>query len=547
MRKAWNGRGEESILGGALVPIIFVVIILIAVPIVFTLLNSTVQSMPGQVNTMEQSSGYVIYESIAGLACAKNGATNVIDSTGSNFSKVMQYAIDHTDGIIAIKAGDYRQPYPIILDSGTNIIGSGSGTNIRLSDASDCLGLYAAPGLTNISISSLCYDGNGYAQTFNASGQWAFYDNQNIRISNVDFKDLIGTAISFGGDPNETHQYPNVVSQCNFRVCGIGVQGAGVYTQAQYCLVLNCYFENTQDNAIGFDGASYSLASGNIAKDCGFLVGIGSIVPYHFIGHDITVTGNMAVNCDRGVLVYSYKGDVNNLTITDNIIQGASTGHGIEVRSGINHIIAGNKVSSALGWGMYLALNESQISNNQAFDNAAGGLYLFHCENSSVMGNQAYDNGWLYPNYSAGILLQYAANCSITGNDCYNLKGTDQAQGLELDNSNHVAVVSNVLHLNRVYQFTHVGSYAMTISSNIGYLTEASGRVNISAGSVSIIIHGHGLGEAPTYVALCESPHPGQTEFPSWGFTADATDIAIYSSNLTTDYHWVYWHAGVII
>lgn len=123
-----------------LIPIIILALIIGMIPILLNQIDRTEQNLPGALNTSEQTASYIIFED-SGFTMAKNGLTSRIDYMSTNASSVFQYAIDNTNGIIAVKPGDYEISSTINLDNDTTI----EGNNVNLISMSDDLTIMSTP------------------------------------------------------------------------------------------------------------------------------------------------------------------------------------------------------------------------------------------------------------------------------------------------------------------------------------------------------------------------------------------------------------------
>ena len=124
-----NRRGEVGL--GSLMVVIGIAVFLILVPTAFSMINSTVQTLPGSENVNEFGFSYIIFKTNLNMTCAKNCSSSRIEILSSDSGTAIQYAINKTNenggGIVRFREGVYWFK-KVHIQSNVTLQGSGKDT-----------------------------------------------------------------------------------------------------------------------------------------------------------------------------------------------------------------------------------------------------------------------------------------------------------------------------------------------------------------------------------------------------------------------------------
>jgi hypothetical protein len=117
--------------------IISIVIVITLIVAAISVMSGAFSTLPGATNINESEANYLIFKSDAGLTCARNGHTNVIDYAGSNASNVFNQAMNaggvRTEKVTITARGSFDLVSAITVPSYTYLDLSGA----RLTRAHD--------------------------------------------------------------------------------------------------------------------------------------------------------------------------------------------------------------------------------------------------------------------------------------------------------------------------------------------------------------------------------------------------------------------------
>lgn len=315
-----NRKAEMDILG-VLLPVVFIIVIIGAIPSVLSALDHTSNSTTGAKNTTETEAAYIVYND-DGIAYAKNGTSSRIDYSSSNLSATMAFVFNtlpQSQINKVILKGSFNVPYTISLPSNLDLSIEGSLNVIPESNFSHVL---LIDDQHDVKVSGGYIDGNNDTHSILTNGI-LISSGYNIIIENVNIRNMSAFGIYFYDSI-----YSKVVNCQLFNIAqsAIAVENYGVpgfgFDISHNTIIESGLVGSVAKNGIHFEGQanmriSDCIVSSNIinsAKGNGILL----------MNTDKTlVTQNSVVDCHvEGICLAS----CNNNTIGSNYLRNNDVG-----------------------------------------------------------------------------------------------------------------------------------------------------------------------------------------------------------------------------
>lgn len=494
---------------------------------------------------------------------ARNGKTGAVDTSGSNPTTVIQYALDQTSssggGAVQIKAGNYSLPSLITLRSNEVLQGEGSeATLLYLQDTITTLGVQIYT-VKNVTVKDLKIVRSPTSPA-TAYGVLQVYNNAyNVVVDNVHVDALnkgSGLVLSWGGNRNIVFQNSYIT---NASTDGIQILGA-----VNGMRISGNMIYNTGKSGIVVNGGSYgpdtnmTIANNIIRKFAVTTTGTAAIfmTPSNaatYTDH-VSIMGNV-ITAASGVSassagIYTTYAAVStransNLVVSSNVVYGVRGLADCFISEGPNGYYFGTDILYAnnLGTGCDVGLTAILIDDVTVSGNIINGTgyegMAIDTKHSFVTGNVITNSGQVGAGGGgqAGILGGFHLHAGVfTNNVIGNTYAyTSQLYGVyEQGAATGDIIEYNDLRNNANAGITNLGSNTIA-RYNLGYVTENGG--NTSAGGGTSFTFAHGLASSPLFVSASFNV----ATCGAWGWTTTATQITITTASACTGY--ITWYA----
>jgi len=465
------------------------------------------------------------------------GATG--DGT-TNDTTAIQAALDAVPaggGLVFVPRGVYRVLIPNITVSGTQLVGEGDGSCLKLVDSPGSVSGGATvlrinrdgvDPIENVRIANLQIDGN--KSTFgsvSASAEGIDSDNTvNLTIENCYIHDVNGDAIDCDGNNPGLQIRNNRIKDGNLQALHIYGANDAIVTGNQ---IENC--SNTPDAlathpvdflAFGTNVPDGIIFSNNTIRGCGGGLDVRSVQGILVEGNAITDT-TTDISLGDGILVRSSGSGINRrIVVRGNYIRNTAA-NGILV-TGSNIVIEGNTIVNPATSGFEIRGNDNIIRNNTVMLAGTQGVRLLGCANPII------ENNTILNAVSRGIRAEtlsgvHVSNAVIRGNHVLN----SGANSIDLVGPNQrFAVTENYIE-------STAASTAVLIAGESGSpMSGVIARNTIRTSAASTSANGISLRNVSSVVVSNNTAlGPGGGTRPDGITVRDATNVFVHGNRAT--------------
>jgi len=240
-------------------------------------------------------------------------------------------------------------------------------------------------------------------------------------------------------------------------------------------VVGNQIHSNGTDGGIAVEHGSSNIVANNRIESAFQAIrvtGYGGVRPYHNV-----VANNVIVSGSYGIFVYF----AHDTIVANNSVIGTRKYAGIRVEG---------KSSTEM-------FDDIIIIGNSVQNSAWEGIKVQYMRHAIIKGNLIKNNGQGSSTYNYGISLNCVDDAIVSLNRCYDDQDTKtQSYGIYIDSEcSGIQVFHNVLTENKLGAILNEAADTI-FHKNIGFVTENSGEVTISAGNTYVEVS-HGLDITP--------------------------------------------------
>ncbi len=445
---------------------------------------------------------------------------------GVNDNVIFQTAINAlpaSGGKISVLGGTYSFSTTINLRSNVYLEGVGSGTIIRIANATN-INAVTLSGTANVTIANLAVDGNKANNPVSGTGVLLTGAGTNgCLLTRVFAHDFILDNLSI----ESTVDGVNTIRDCASQSAGRdGVSLGGAYSR-----VINT--SSNSNGRFGFipAGSGIVLESPYAANNTGQgiyatgAVGVKITDPIilNNVGGGIKLTGSpkstitnpTAIGNGHPNIAVHFSSD--NSSVVGGFVS-FSLGDGVDIHksSGVSVESVTSQFNVGEGFTADSASPLCSFVGNHAVFNGLNGFHISKSRYSRVVGNEARNNGTVAANTYDGISLQGDAT-PVTGLVTYNIIegntaiddqgiGATQRSGIResVAGANYNLITNNQVSGNIGTQIYKVGADT-SVNHNSGFVTENKGTGTIITGGTSVVVN-HGLNITPVVGDIWVTP-----------------------------------------